>query len=135
MKQSKQVFLLIGLALLLITGCKDKSNLLTKTWMVKDLKYTTEIPKEMQPTIDKSVNEMRKSFRLTYNPDGTYSTQMNDQLLKGKWKMNWNSSVITSTTDKGSSKDFKIIELTENSYSFEAIEGGDKVIFVMVPAK
>jgi len=135
MKQSKQVFLLIGLILLLITGCKDKSNLLAKTWMVKDLKYTTEIPKDMQPTIDKSVNEMRKSFRLTYNADGTYNTQMNDQLLKGKWKMNWNSSVITSTTDKGASKDFKIIELTEGSFSFEADEGGDKVIFVMVPAK
>lgn len=135
MKQSKQVFFLISITLLMITGCKDKSALLAKTWMVNDLQYTTEVPKEMQPTIDKSVNEMRNSFRLTYNTDGTYKTQMNDQLLEGKWKMNWNSTKITSTTDKGASKDFKVLELTENSFKFEADEGGEKVIFVMIPAK
>lgn len=135
MKQSKQVFLLIGAVLLIMTGCKDKSKLLVNTWTVSDLKYTTEVPKDMQPAIDKSVNDMRESFRLTYNADGTYNTQMNEQVLKGKWKMNWNSSKITSTTDDGSSKDFKIIELSENKLSFETDEGGDKVIFVMVPVK
>ncbi|MES2620964.1 MAG: hypothetical protein V4615_08930 [Bacteroidota bacterium] len=136
MKQSKQVFFLMTLILLLMSsGCKDKSALLAKTWMVNDLQYTTEVPKEMQPTIDKSVAEMRNSFRLTYNPDGTYKTQMNDQLLEGKWKMNWNSTIITSTTDKGATKDFKVLELTESSFKFEADEGGEKVIFVMIPAK
>lgn len=134
MKRSKQVFLVIAV-MVLMAGCKDKSNLLVNTWTVSELKYTSEIPKDMKPSIDKSVNEMKKSFRLTYNADGTYKTQMNDQLLKGKWKMNWNSSKITSTTDNGISKDFKIIDLSENGFSFEADEGKEKVIFVMVPAK
>ena len=135
MKQSKKVFLTVTVVLLLITGCKDKSKLLVNTWMVNDLKYTTEIPEAMQATIDQSVENMRKSFRLTYNADGTYSTQMNDQKLTGTYKMNWNSSVITARTDQGSSKDFKVLELTANSFKFEADEGGDKVIFVMIPAK
>ena len=103
--------------------------------MVSNLKYTKEIPKDMQPAIDNSVNEMRKSFRITYNTDGTYNTQLNDNVLKGTWKMNWNSSKMTSVASNGTSKDFKIVELTENAFSFEADEGGEKVIFEMVPAK
>jgi hypothetical protein len=135
MKQSKQVFLLVVAFILLMTGCTDNSKLLVNTWTVSDLKYTSEVPKDMQPTIDQSVENMKRAFRLTYNSDGTYLTQMNDQVLKGKWKMNWNSSRITSTASNGTSKDFKILELTENKFSFEADEGGQKVIFVMVPAK
>ena len=88
----------------------------------------------MQASINASISEMQKSFRLTYKSNGTYSTQMNDQVLNGSWKMNWNSSKITSTAENGSSKDFKILELTENSLRFEAIEGKEKVIFEMVPA-
>jgi hypothetical protein len=135
MKQSKQVFLLIGIALLLMMGCRDKSKLLVNTWTVNDLKYTSEIPEDMQATIDQSIENMKKSFRLTYNADGTYLTQMNDQILKGKWQMNWNSSKISSTGDNGIKKDFKILELTKNTFSFEADEGGQKVIFIMIPAE
>ena len=135
MKQSKQVFLLAGIALLLITGCKDKSQLLVNTWTVNDLKYTSEVPKEMQATVTQSVENMKQNFRLTYKADGTYMSRMNEQVLKGKWKMNWNSSVITSTLDNGTAKNFKIIELNENKFVFEADEGGERVTFVMVPAK
>ncbi len=118
-----------------MTGCSNKSKLLAKTWMINNLKYTKEIPKEMQPTIDNSVNEMRQAFRITYNADGTYNTKMNGQSLKGTWKMNWNSTKMTSIASDGSSKDFKIVELTEDKFFFEADEGGEKVIFEMVPAK
>ena len=89
----------------------------------------------MQPAIDNSVNEMKKSFRITYNADGTYITQMNGQSLKGTWKMNWSSSKMTSIASDGASKNFKIVELTEDKFFFEADEGGEKVIFEMVPAK
>ena len=135
MRQSKQFFFPIVLVLLLLTGCTDKSKLLVNTWMVSDFKYTTEIPKEMQQTVQKSIAALKKSFRLTYYADGTYTTQMNDQTLKGKWKLNWNSSVITATTNNTPAKDFKIKKLTANEFSFEADEKGQKVIFVMVPAK
>jgi hypothetical protein len=135
MKQSKQVFLFAALVLLLMTGCRDKSNLLVNTWTVSDLKYTSEVPKEMQGTVNESIEKIKKSFRLTYNADGTYNTQMNGQVLKGKWKMNWNSSKITSTTDNGITKDFKIIELKEDKFSFEADEAGEQVTFIMIPAK
>jgi hypothetical protein len=135
MKQSKQVFLLGGMVLLMLSGCQDKSKLLVNTWTVSDLKYTSEVPKEMQVGISQSVENMKRSFRLTYNADGTYLSQMNEQVLKGKWKMNWNSSKISSTNDKGVSKDFKIIELSENKFSFEADEADERVTFIMVPVK
>jgi hypothetical protein len=135
MKQSKQVFFLAGLMLILLSGCRDKSKLLVNTWTVSDLKYTSEIPKEMQASIDQSVENMKQSFRLTYNADGTYHTQMNDQVLNGKWTMNWNSSTLTSTTDQGGTKEFKVIKLSEDTFTFEADEGGEKVTFIMIPAK
>src|SRR5436189_70941 len=62
MKQSKKVFLFASVMLLMLTGCSDKSKLLAKTWMVSNLKYTKEIPKELRPAIDNSVNDMKKSF-------------------------------------------------------------------------
>jgi len=122
-------------SVMLLTSCADKSKLLLKTWMVENLKYSHEVPAEMQPQIDKSVEELRKSFRLTYNADGTYNTQNNEQLLKGNWKLNWNSSKITSTSDKGEQKEFKIMELSESKFTFKAIEAGEEVTFEMIPAK
>ena len=120
---------------LLLSGCADKSKLLVNTWMVENLKYTRQVPAEMQPQIDRAIAEMRQTFRLTYNADGTYKTQSGTQMLTGKWKLNWNSSTITSTTDKGEQKDYKILELNASKLSFKATEGSDEVIFEMVPAK
>jgi hypothetical protein len=135
MKQGKSIFLLLAMALMLLSGCTDKSPALVKTWKMQDFKYSREIPKDMQPAIDRSLNEMRNSFSLTYNADGTYTTKMNNNVLHGKWKLNWNSSKITSTTAQGEQKDYSIIELTDSKLSFEAMEGKDNVIFVMVAAK
>lgn len=132
-KHSKLIVILVSI--LMLASCSDKSKLLVKTWMVENLKYSHQVPAEMQPQIDKSVEELRKSFRLTYNTDGTYNTRNNDQVLNGKWILNWNSSVITSTPDKGEKKDFKIMELSENKFTFKAVEGGEEVVFEMVPAK
>jgi hypothetical protein len=103
--------------------------------MVENLKYSKEVPAQMQPQIDKSVEELRKSFRLTYKADGTYNTTNNNQTLTGTWKLNWNSSTITSTSGNNEQKDFRIVELTENKFTFKAIEGGEEVTFEMVPAK
>lgn len=132
-KHSKLILILA--AVMFISSCTDKSKLLTKTWMVESLKYSHEVPAEMQPQIDRSIEEMRKSFRLTYNADGTYNTQNNAQALTGKWKLNWNSSAVTSTSDKGEKKEFKIVELTDSKFTFKASEGGEEVTFEMVPAK
>ena len=135
MKQGKSIFLLSAIALMLLAGCADKSSLLIRTWKMQDLKYSRQVPKDMQPAIDRSLNEMRSSFSLTYNADGTYTTKMNNNVLQGKWKLNWNSTKINTVNDKGEQKDYSIVELTDNRLSFEAIEGNDKVTFVMVAAK
>ena len=113
---------------------QNKTALLAKTWKIEDLKYTQEIPEEMKPAITGWVSQMRESFSITYNTDGTYYTQLKEQKLEGKWKLNWNSSSITSTAKDGSTKVFHIKELTEKSFQFEAEEGGEKVIFIMIPA-
>jgi hypothetical protein len=132
--QIKSLFFL-PVFILMVQSCgQNKTALLAKTWKIEDLKYTQEIPEEMKPAITNWVNQMRESFTITYNTNGTYYTQFKEQKLEGKWKLNWNSSTITSTASDGSTKVFHIKELTEKSFQFEAEEDGEKVIFVMVPA-
>jgi hypothetical protein len=131
--QIKSLFV-FPLFILLLQSCgQNKTAQLAKTWKIEDLKYTQEVPDEMKPAITNWVNQMRQSFTITYNADGTYYTQLAEQKLQGKWKLNWNSSSITSTASDGSTKVFHIKELTDSSFQFEAEEGGEKVIFVMVP--
>jgi hypothetical protein len=135
MKIAKPAFLLLFIAFVTLSSCTDKSKLLLKTWKVENLKYTETVPEEMQQQIDRSVAEIRNSFRLTYNADGTYTTESSGQVMKGTWKLNWNSTSITSRSDKGDTKDFKIMDLTEDKFTFKAMEGKSEVIFEMVPAK
>lgn len=134
MQQSKRVFFLSAIALLLITGCRDKSNLLAKTWKLKDLKYTIEIPPAMKPAVEEQIQKMRESFRLTYKNDGTYLSEMNEHKMEGKWKLNGSSTELTSTSNNGDTKTYKIEKLTKDEYWFEADEKGAKVTFVMIPA-
>lgn len=126
---------LLFLSLLLLASCTDKSKLLVKTWRIENLQYTKEIPADMKPAIENQIAQMRKDFLLTYNADGTYNTVMSNKTMQGKWKLNWNNSKITSTTAEGQGKDFAILELTENTFHFKAIEGGEEVIFLMVAEK
>ena len=133
-KQFKSIFLLLGLVLITMASCQDKSTALVRSWKLQDLRYTKKIPDMMKPTIEKSINELKKSFVITYNADGTYYTQMNDKTLHGKWKLNFNSSKISVVTDGGQAKDYTIMELNPSSYQFKADENGQEVIFVMVPA-
>lgn len=127
--------ILAAILCMLLTGCSDKSNLLARTWKVENLKYTKEIPEEMKPAIEKSVAEMRSNFRITYNTDGTYNTRMNENTLQGKWKLNWNSSKLSVVTNGGESKVYDVVKLEESSFTFKALEGGEEVIFEMVPEK
>ena len=118
-----------------LSSCNDKTNLLVGTWRVNNLKYTREIPAEMQPAIDNSISQLRQSFALTYRNDGTYATQMGEQSLSGKWKLNWNSSKIVATSSAGDAKTFEVMELSADKLTFKANEGGEDVIFEMVKSK
>ncbi len=128
-------FLAVLVALMFCPGCNNKSDLLVGSWQVDTLKYTREIPREMQPTINQSVNDMKSNFLLTYNSDGTYTTTMRGQVLNGRWKLNWNSSKLNSVSERGATKNFEVLELSKERFVFSANEGGDDVIFVMLPAK
>ena len=129
-------FFLALFFLLSIQSCgSSKEKLLLRTWQLENLKYTKEVPPALQPTIDRQIEVMKQSFRLTYNADGTYNTLNGDQKMVGKWKLNWSSSEITSTDDAGVAVVFKIKTLTENNFDFEAIVDKEKVIFMMIPEK
>jgi hypothetical protein len=133
-KQVKAIFC-AAVILLLLSGCKDKSSLLIGTWKLKDIQYATPIPPGMKAVFDKYVDDMRKSFKLTYNADGTFnSTAMNGQALQGKWKLNWNSSSISVVTDNGQKKDYAVLELSHDAYSFKMNEKGQEMTFIMVSA-
>ena len=125
----------MAILIMALSSCKDKSTLLLRSWRLEDMKYTREIPKEMRPAFDRSIAEMKNSLRLTYHADGTYVTQVNQSELNGTWKLNWNSSKITSTSDSGEKKEYTIVELSSTRYSFKAMEGKNEVLFVMVPEK
>ena len=133
MKQIKQVFFVLTIFLFL-QGCSDKSAKLTKTWVLKDLQFPTEVPAGLKPTIDQWVGSMKGTYSLTYNADHTYISKLGEQELKGTWKLNWNSSKITSTPTGGDAKSFKITELTDNAFTFETELEKATVIFVMQPA-
>jgi hypothetical protein len=129
-------FFLALFFLLSIQSCgSNKEKLLLRTWQLENLKYTKEVPPALQPTIDRQIEVMKQSFRLTYNADGTYNTLNGNQKMVGKWKLNWSSSEITSTDDAGVAVVFKIKTLTENNFDFEAIVNKEKVIFMMIPEK
>jgi hypothetical protein len=132
--QGKIFFLSTLVVMFLLASCQDKSQMLIKTWKLQDFKYNTQVPKGLRETIDKSLDAMKDRFTLTYNADGTYISQIDSNELHGTWKLNANSSAITSTTDKGDKKDYKIIQLDEGHFNFEVTEGKSTVIFVMVPA-
>jgi major membrane immunogen (membrane-anchored lipoprotein) len=119
--------------LLLLTGCKNKSDLLVKTWRLQGLSYSTSVPEEKQAQVDRVVEEMRHSFRITYFADGTYLTHINGMDLKGSWKLNWNSSKITAKQDNGNIIDYTIEELTADNLKFKADDGHEEMVFDMVP--
>jgi len=77
---------------------------------------------------------MKGAYSLTYNADHTYVSKLGEQELKGTWKLNWNSSKITSTPTGGDAKTFKITELTDEGFIFETQLEKATVIFVMQPA-
>ena len=133
-KQFRTVFLLMGLVMISLASCQDKSTALVRTWKLQDLRYTKKIPDLMKPTIDNSIKEMKKAFSITYNPNGTYTTQFREKTMQGTWKLNFNSSTISVVTEGGQSQDYKILELNPSTYNFKAIENGQEVIFEMVPA-
>ncbi len=136
MKTGRYIKFVVVIAFILsIAGCANKSDQLVKTWMVQNLKYSRVIPPDMQPQIDRAVEEIRQTFRLTYRADGTYETKNGQEVLTGTWKLNFNSTKITSYSAKGDEKSYDIIELSADKFNFKAIEGGEEVIFEMIPAK
>jgi Lipocalin-like domain len=134
MKKAWQGKLFFLLSVLLLVGCKDKSSALVRTWKLQDLQYTRTISPQMQATVNKSIEDMKANVRLTYYADGTYKTILKGSELHGTWKLNWNSTKMTTMDDGGKPKEYSIIELTDNLYKFEAMEEKEKVIFVMIPA-
>lgn len=129
---SKAVFL--GFVLLLISSCNgNKTKMISRAWKIKGLKYTEAVPPEMQSTVDTWVHMMEDSFTLIYNADGTYISQLGRNNLKGKWSLNMTGSTIVSTSPEGVKTDFKIVELSDEAFNFEANQNGSKVIFEMVP--
>lgn len=113
----------------------DKSKLLLKTWRIENLRYSQEVPPELKPQVDGWVSKMKDEFSLTYYKDGTYTTNLRDQKMKGTWKMGLTGNTITSTGSDGVPKDFKVVKLTDKEFTFETTEGDQKVIFDMVPAE
>jgi uncharacterized membrane protein YukC len=133
-KQFRPVFLLLGIVLMSLASCQDKSTALVRSWKLQNLKYTKNIPESMKPTIQRSIDEMKKSFVISYSPDGSYVTQMKDKAMHGTWKLNFNSSKISVVSEGGKAIDYSIVELNPSTYTFKAIENGQEVIFEMVPA-
>ena len=117
-----------------LSGCRDKSDLLVKTWVLEDLQYTRKIPADMMPEIQAAINQMKGVFRITYFPDGTYKTSMNQQLVAGTWRLNWNSTKLMATT-RGESSTYSILKLTDSRFEFIAPHGKEEVVFIMSTVK
>lgn len=120
--------------LLALPGCKDKSEMLVKTWVLEDLQYTRKIPADMMPEIQASINQMKNVFRITYFADGTYQTSMDQQLVAGTWKLNWNSTKLMAST-RGENSTYSILKLTDSRFEFIAPHGKEEVVFIMNAVK
>lgn len=133
MKLLKSVFW-ICILLALQSCANDKSPLLIKKWKLNDLKYTREIPEDMRPAIQQRIDILKQTYTIEYFADKTYMAGAGENLMKGTWKLNNTSTKIYSTGSDNIQREYKILELNDKEFSFEAIEGGEKVVFVLVPA-
>lgn len=127
---------LLFFVFVLLQSCgADKTSLLARTWKISELKYSREVPEAMRASIQTEIDRLKSGYTITYNADKTYQALMDGAATSGKWSLNFNSSKITSTGPDGKAVEYRILELSDARFSFEAIEGGEKVIFVMVPAQ
>ncbi len=132
-QQIKQVFLFTGIALVLFS-CKEKSDLISKTWKVKDAKCLLEFPPEMQPVIDNWRADVKKYFTITYRVDSTYTSTMNTNSITGKWWLSEDKTKIHVVSDHGMYKTSDILELNNSKYTFRDTIAQQVFIFEMVPA-
>ncbi len=77
---------------------------------------------------------MKKGFTLTYRADGTYTAAMDNNLLGGKWQYSADSALLSVVTTSGDKKDYKVVQLTSDTFAFITREGKEDTEFVMVPA-
>ncbi len=126
---------IVFVALTTLSSCTDKSKLVVGTWRIDDLKYKEAVAPELKPVTDNWVNMMKTSYTITYRADGTYTATLNNQPVDGKWKLNWNSTAMTSTGPDNQPKTFQVQELDNEKFEFRVDEGGQEVIFTMVRKK
>lgn len=125
------VLVLLGIVVSL-SSCTDKSKLLVGTWRIDDLKYEGEIPSSLQQVTDNWIKNMKTSYKVTYRADNTYTASLENQPTDGHWKLNWNSTAITSTGPDNQPKTFQVDQLDDEKFVFRAEEGGQEVTFYMV---
>ena len=133
-KQGKLFFLFAALLVFLDSSADGNQSLLTRTWKLEDLRYSTPIAKQFRPDVDKAVNDMRKDFTLTYRSDGTYTAMMSGKALNGKWKYYADSAKLSVVTDQGVQEDYKVVQLSDDTFAFKKREAKQEIEFVMVPA-
>ncbi|MFN8288561.1 MAG: hypothetical protein U0V74_17530 [Chitinophagales bacterium] len=131
-KSSLFSLVILFFALSTITSCTDKSKLVVGTWRIEDLKYKEAVTPEMKPVTDNWVNMMKSSYSITYRADGTYTATLNNSPAEGKWKLNWNSTAMTSTGPDNQPKTFQVEELDNEKFAFRVDENGQEVTFVLV---
>ena len=134
-QQYKHVIFFVGFLMVLQSCSNDKSQLLVRQWKLADIKQSSEVPAEMKDGIDKSVKALKDDMLLTYYADGTYSTQFHGEEIKGKWKLNMNSTTLTSKQDGGQPQEWDIKELTAKSFICETNLGKGIITYVWQSVK
>jgi outer membrane murein-binding lipoprotein Lpp len=125
----------VCISLLLLSACKDKKEFLTRTWKVEDITQEVEPLENQKESLENWVQGMRDSFQVTYSADGAYKSEFKTNIIKGTWKLNYNSTNIAVTTSTGQTRNYEIKELDNNKFVFVAkMENGD-VTFKLIPKK
>lgn len=120
MKQIKTIGLTALFALIMVaTACKKKpSDHIHTTWTLVNV----EMPDADSVTLAQMSNA---AVTYTFNKDGSYSYQINDQKGSGTFEIN-EAGTTLSTTENGM-KDMLDIKLTESN--LELSQGTEKMVF------
>ena len=132
----KNIFLAFGLAVAVaFSGCSTKStnsSPLINKWKLENIGYSRPISEELKPIIQAQVNELKKTFTLEYNANGTY-TAFAQKKIDGTWEMSKDGKTLENTENDSNPVKYQVLHLSKDSLAIQTKIDGEELVFEFKP--